>query len=857
MRRVCGLIVRVSSLLVPRRLRASWREEWLAETDAARRTGRLRAFRMVLGAPFDALSSRWTTRARIDGSGWRGPWQSDFRQTLRMLWRSPGHVAAVVACLAIGMAASIAVLSLMNAIYFRELPGIEGRDRIVRLTFRYGHPGGAPRTEPFARADFQAIRKGIDGLTEIAAESIWSLAVASPDLETMAVRGAHVSGNYFNVFRTRPALGRLLQMSDEDRSADPAVVLSHAFWSRHFNRRADALGRTLSVGGQAHTIVGIAPEGFTGRRWQELDAPIEIFVPLSSPARFGRSADDHDPQLDVFGRLGPGETLESAAPKGRALAAMIASHSTARPHPRVTIHRGLATNMREATLTTMAALAGPLLILAMGCANAANLQLARATMRLRELTLRLSLGASRLQVVRLLTMEAALLAVAASAAGLGAAIVVLRFAAQFFPHATPVDGSVTGFTIAIVAALVLGFGVVPGWLITGDNLRRERRTARARNALVIAQVALSLLLLVVTGVSVRALQRLDLQVPALADNIITADFRFDVLRYDAGKAGRFLRDLTQQLEGRPDVEAVGFNDSGPETPRFMKYWLPGAPDDAPRQAAGGMVSRGYFAATGLDVRRGRIFDASETLTAVVVDERFVREHELPEPVVGTVLRVSEPDGTPRPVTIVGVVGGHMAIPGIDEERGLYAPLHQAPANRASLFIRTTQPGVVAAETKVAMAQLDPLLAAMEVSTRGAGLRRDLESEVFLAKAAGAVGLVALALAVAGVYAVVGYLVSLRTREIGVRMAIGARPSDVVLLFLADAGRLVVTGIAAGLAVSLPTVFILRSEVVGLAGIDPLAFAGSSAVLLVAGLLSALIPARRAAHIDPLVALRQD
>jgi putative ABC transport system permease protein len=855
-RAVCRAIVRASAPLAPRAFRARWLEEWRAEIDAAR-TSPSRLLARTAGAPVDALSARWTTRTARDSSGWRGPWQSDFSQTLRMLWRSPGHVAAVIGCLAIGMAANIAVLSIMNAIYFRELPGIEGRDRIVRLTVRYDHPGGRPYTDPFTRADFQSVRKGIDGLTEIAAESVWSLGVASPDLQTVAVPGAYVSGNYFNVFRTRPALGRLLQMSDEDRAAEPAVVLSHAFWSRHFNQRGDTIGRTLSVGGQAHTIIGITPEGFTGMRWQDVDA-IQIFVPLSSPARFGRTANDHDPHLNVFGRLGPGETLESAVPKGGALTAMIASSSSGRSNPRVVIRRGLAISAREASLTTLAALAGPLLILAMGCANAANLQLARATVRLRELTLRLSLGASRLQIVRLVTMEAALLAVAASAAGLGGAIVVLRFAAPFFPHATPVDASVTGFTIAIVVAIVFGFGVVPGWLITADNLRRERRTARARNALVIAQVALSLFLLVVAALSVRTLQRLALQVPALADHIITADFRFDVLRYDADKARRFLRDLAQQIEARPDVEAVGFNDSGPETPRFMRYWLPGDPDDASRQAAGGMVSRGYFTATGLELRRGRIFDASETLTAVVVDEKFVREHQLPEPVIGTVLRVSEPDGTARPVTIVGVVSDRMEISGVDdEERGLYAPLHQAPADRASVFIRTARPGVVAAETKAAMAQLDPLLTAMNVSTRGAGLRRDLESEVFLAKAAGAVGLVALALAVAGVYAVVGYLVSLRTHEIGVRMAIGARPSDVVLLFLGDAGRLVLTGIAAGLAVSLPTVFILRSEFVGLAGIDPLAFAGSSAVLLAAGLLSALIPARRAAHIDPLVVLRQD
>ena len=278
-----------------------------------------------------------------------------------------------------------------------------------------------------------------------------------------------------------------------------------------------------------------------------------------------------------------------------------------------------------------------------------------------------------------------------------------------------------------------------------------------------------------------------------------------------------------------------------------------------RFAAGGFVTPSYFDAMELDVRRGRVFQTGEELSAVVVDELFVRTHQLPEPVVGTVIRVGTPDGDQiRPVTIVGVVEDAMFIPGWNRPvRGLYLPLTTAIGPLAIVFARTSSPNQLTQSMTATVAATDPNLPALEVQTIAAAYREELNPGVVLASFAGMVGTIALSLALAGIYAVVAYLVSLRTREIGVRVAIGARPHDVVALFVRDAGRLIAWGIALGLAVGIPVTFLVRAALFGLSPIDPVSFAGTSLTLLLVGLLAALIPARRAARVDPLLALREE
>ena len=290
-----------------------------------------------------------------------------------------------------------------------------------------------------------------------------------------------------------------------------------------------------------------------------------------------------------------------------------------------------------------------------------------------------------------------------------------------------------------------------------------------------------------------------------------------------------------------------------------RYWLPGDAPEVRRSAAGGFVTPSYFDVMELDVRRGRVFRAGEELSAVVVDELFVRTHQLPEPVVGTLIRVGANDGTLiRPVTIVGVVEDAMFIAGWDRpEKGLYLPRGAAIGLRAAVLARTSSPDQLIQSMRAIVAAADPNLPAIEVQTIAAAYREELDVASVLAGFAGVVGTVAMSLALAGIYAVVAYLVSLRTREIGVRMAIGARPHDVIVLFVRDAGRLIALGIAIALAIGMPATWLLRALLFGLSPLDPTSFAGTSLTLLLTGLLAAIIPARRAARVDPLLALRAE
>ena len=266
-RAVCRAIVRALAPLAPRAFRARWLEEWLAEIDAAR-TSPSRLLAHAIGAPLDALSARWTTRDA--GSGWQGPWHSDINQTLRGLRRSPGHVVAVTACLGLGIAVNVAVFSMINTMLFRDLPGVHERDRIVRVFITYREDDGRASDGHVDARRVWLVRGGLPAVPEIAAEADWDMAVAAREIEAMSVTGGFVSGNYFDVFGSRPELGRLLHPADDVPGADPVVVLSHHFWSRYLGRRPDVIGQPLFIGGHPFTIIGVAPRAFMGMEWEHV-----------------------------------------------------------------------------------------------------------------------------------------------------------------------------------------------------------------------------------------------------------------------------------------------------------------------------------------------------------------------------------------------------------------------------------------------------------------------------------------------------------------------------------------------------------------------------------------------------------
>lgn len=859
-RAVCRAIVRASAPLAPRAVRARWLEEWRAEIGASR-TSPARLLARTLGAPVDALSAQWTTR---DSSGWRGPWHSDIKQTLRGLWRSPGHVLAVTACLGLGIAVNVAVFSMINTLLFRELPGVRERDRIVRVLMTYREDDGRASQGTLTPAEYGIVREGLPAVPEIAAEADWDMAVAAREIEAMSVRGCLVSGNYFDVFGSRPELGRLLQPADDVPGADPVVVLSHDFWSRYLGQKPGVIGQPLFIGGHHFTIIGVAPRAFMGMAWEHVsdveDRRPQLFVAMNSPATLGGAAPGAA-HFEVFGRLASGQTIDTASQPLPPLAdAIAAANPTGRPEAELFLRPGLAAETGETTLIMLLIMAGPLLVLAISCANAANLQLAHATGRARELVLRFSLGASRRQIVRLLMIEALVLGVLAAAVGTLGSVAALR-AAPILPYETGVDTRVLLFTLGVVGVIVLGAGVGPALLVTSQRtLKADRRRTRVRNGLVVAQVTASMLLLLAAALTTRTLQNVSMRVPEPAERIVGARFNFGLLEYTDAKSRAFLRELTARLEADYRVTAVGVSDSSPGWWRGQtRYWLPGDAPEVLRFGAGGSVTPSYFDAMELAVRRGRVFRAGEELSAVVVDELFVRTHQLPEPVVGTVIRVGDDDGTSiRPVTIVGVVEDAMFIEGWDRPaKSLYLPMGTAIGSRATVLARTSSPNQLMQSMRAIVAAADPNLPAIEVQTVAATYREELDVASVLAGFAGVFGTVAMSLALAGIYAVVAYLVSQRTREIGVRMAIGARPHDVIALFVRDAARLIAWGIAIALAIGIPATWLGRALLFGLSPLDPASFAGTSLILLLMGLLAAIIPARRAARVDPLLALRQD
>ena len=859
-RAVCRAIIRASAPLAPHAVRARWLEEWRAEIDAAR-TSPARLLARTLGAPVDALSAQWTTR---DGSGWRGPWHSDIKQTLRGLLGSPGHVLAVTACLGLGIAVNVAVFSMINTMLFRELPGVRERDRIVRVLMTYREDDGRASQGTLTPAEYGIVREGLPAVPEIAAEADWDMAVAAREIEATSVNGCFVSGNYFDVFGSRPELGRLLHPADDVPGADPVVVLSHHFWSRYLGRRPDVTGQPLFIGGHQFTIIGVAPRGFMGVEWEHVhdieDKRPQLFVAMNSPAKLGGAGHD-SAHFTVFGRLASGETIETASRPLQLLAdAIAAANPTGRPEAELFLRPGLAAETGETTLIMLLIMAGPLLVLAISCANAANLQLARATGRARELVLRFSLGASRRQIVRLLMIEALVLGVLAAVVGTLGSVAALRAAPTILPYETGVDTRVLLFTLGVVGVIVLAAGVGPALLVTSQRtLKADRRRTRVRNGLVVAQVTASMLLLLAAALTTRTLQKISTSVPEPAERVVAAKFNFGLLEYNDVKSRAFLRELTARLEADWRVNAVGVSESSPPWRDLTRYWLPGDAPEVHRFGAGGFVTPSYFDVMELDICRGRVFRAGEELSAVVVDELFVQTHQLPEPVVGTVIRVGTNDGTLiRPVTIVGVVEDAMFIAGWDRpEEGLYLPRGATIGLRAAVLARTSSPNQLIQSMRAIVAAADPNLPAIEVQTVAAAYREELDVAAVLAGFAGLVGTVAMSLALAGIYAIVAYLVSQRTREIGVRMAIGARPHDVIAVFVRDAARLIAWGIAMALAIGIPATWVLRALLFGLSPLDPPSFAGTTLSLLLMGLLAAIVPARRAARVDPLLALRQD
>ena len=798
-------------------------------------------------------------------------WLVDLRSALRGLRRTRGLSLAAVVVLSLGIGLNVAVFTIANAALFRGFRGVAHNERVVYLT--------TGRDCCLSYQDLVDWR-GASSLSGIAAVADLRIAFdrgTGPETAT----ATEITANTFAVLGVAPALGRNFTTADDLPGAPGVAILSHEFWRSHFDSASAALGRTVRVNGVMTTVVGIMPESFTFPQRQDLWLPL-------GPRATGQPRDARGLWFAV-GRLADGVTLPQARAEVEAIGARMAvDHpaTNARVRPVVQTFRDLFVG-RDAVAVYGGLWIGVGLVLVVACANLANLLIARATARARDLAVRLALGAGRGRVARQQLLETAVLTALSAVVGVGVAEAIVRaYEAVAVPPTQPwaaqlLDYSMNASVLAYVAVVALVTGVVLGGLpLRGLSaldaiaaLRDAGRGAvgqtnrRSTSVLVVIQVVLAVVLLSAAGVLLRSLSAVaGRDVGYDPSRVAMALTTLPPERYPDAKSQRSFQARLAAGVGRlPGVESVAFVDGAGGT--RMGVEIDGRPVvdlGARAQARVRGVSPNYFACLGAPLVAGRDFDERDGTPerpAAIVSRAFAEMHWQTSDVVGRRVRLAASGGAGPWLTIAGVAPDvrHGDPARSDVEPALYVPLRQRPARSAWLLARTslsTEALVASLRQQVALA--DPALPmwlgpyTMEQWTAATYWRRSVNGTLFTVFAG-----VSLVLACLGVFAVVAASVAHRTREIGVRLAVGAQPPQVVAMVIRQGLTPVFIGLAGGLVASVGINWLLGSQLVDVQPSDATTMAGVAAVLLVTTAVACVIPAMRATRIDPLVALRHD
>jgi predicted permease len=811
----------------------------------------------------------------------------DLRYAARSMRRTPGFALVATLCLGVGISVNTAAFSVLNAVMFRDFPGVVRQDQVVSVSLGRETRHGRSVLWSMSLVDWDMMRTGGPAFSGIAAFGNLQLSVRVEG-EPQAVRGALVSNNFFDVLGTRPAAGQFLSPSTDPRDLDPVAVISHRFWTRAFGARPDIVGQVVTVGTRAFTVIGVAPEGFFGLYPGEVMDPDigapEIFVPLAAapflrpnlPAATPIDALE-DRWLQVFGRLRPGATLAEAEAQGNAAAAQLAAaYPVERQKAFVALRAGGGgvKDTAEMVSAMLFVMAVPVIILLVACANLANQLLARGIQRGREIAMRLSLGATRFRVVRQLLVEAAVLAITASALGALLArwlLDALHAWGVAIPFRIPIDARVLGFTIGLALVTALAFGLAPALRATRTDLSGALkdgapgggyRRSRLRNALVVVQIAASLGLIAVSSVFMRVAQRPpSSSLEVLGGRALLASVNLDLLAVDSVTGRAYQNRVMDRLGHLPGVAAVGMAP-------FATFGMLGEyPMTEPGQDPGNPhyydlaeVSGAWFDATNTQAVRGRLFTAAEQTarpTVAVVDEVFAREWWRGSDPIGRTLRLGT-DSSLTIVTVIGVVPTRQEVVYREPEGTVFVPGTWRYRPGTVFYIRTHVDAERMTEAvRQAVRDVDPRVPILWVRTLEVVAASEVAGLTALASGLAWLGGVALGLAALGLFGVLSFIVAQRRYEIGVRVALGARRGDVAVLVLKQAFRLGAGGVIAGTLLAVATVTLLRSIIHGLAPLD-FPMVGLVAVLMVlVALLASALPARRAASVDPMVSLRAE
>jgi predicted permease len=807
----------------------------------------------------------------------------DLRYTVRMLRKSPSFTIVAMLVIALGSGAVTTIFSAASALVLRPLPVVSSPRQLVDVgrTDAQGRSYLSP-SYPF----YTYARDESRTMSGVAAFAFTQLTVSTGAQGTTTFANM-VSANYFDVLGVRPALGRFF-VPDEDRTpgAHAVIVLSDGFWQRRFGGDRAIVGRSILVNSVPYTVIGVAPPKFAGT------FPVvrtDAWVPLMMAQQLGRGPNvltsAASGWLTLFGRLKEGASI----PQARAdLAAIARAHAADEPSDFRTMTgiamsrlTGFPADFSGAILGfVMLLLVISGLVLVIASVNVAGMLLARATARRREMAVRIALGASRSRLVRQLLTESIVLFLGGAAGGLLIAVWSTRLFGRIqLPAEVPLsadlspDYRVLAFSLGTALLTGVIFGLAPALQATrsdpatamrSDSAGSGARRSRLRNGLVVGQMAISLLLLMSAGLFMRALGR-GQQVPTGFETSHVATTAMDVTTsgYTSARASLFYDALKRKLLTVPGVTAVSYSRWAPLTGSSAGTRISIAgyvPQDGEARHGKvdvnfGIVAPDYFTVLRLPLVRGREFVATDDATAphvAVVNEAFAKKYW---PGADPIGRVVEYDSVAT--TIVGVAR-NAKYSSLNEPLSpyLYIPIAQDGASSTNLFVRTS--GDAAALSVVirdAVRSIDPLLPVPDVVTMDAATSVVLLPQRVAAAVTGVMGVLGLILAVVGLYGVVAYTVSQRTREIGLRMALGADRANVLRLILRDGMRLVVIGVGIGMLLAVGITRAMASFLFGVSPLDPLVFAVIPLGLGAAALLASYLPARRAAATDPLEALR--
>lgn len=816
-------------------------------------------------------------------------WQ-DLKYGARMLARNPGFTVVAVLTLALGIGANTAIFSVVNAVLLRPLP-FPQPERLVSIWTATDTPCSMSAPEYF---DFGERQKSFDDFG-VFHDGRFGVNLTGTG-EPVHVSAHAVTAEVFAALGVEPVLGRTFAEDEDQRGRNRVVILEHGLWLRQFGGNPSIVGRSIALNDINHTVVGVMPAGF------ELpfhNFPTDLWVPIG----FDRSNPGPRTSYSIFisvGRLKPGVTREQAAEDIRRIARqLIAEHpdaypqelAHARPNGVASLHWSTTREIRSALLILLGAVA---LVLLICCANVGNLLLSRVWIREREVAIRAALGAGPGRVVRQLLTESALLSFLGGLVGLGLAVwthdLLLTLAPQRVPRLeqTGIDARVLAFAFGISALSSVFFGMVPALRLARVNLReslqrREHTTgasgrARFQSALIVSELALSLILLASAGLLIRSFYNLvGLELGFQTASVLS--FRLSPARSRHATPDQvtiFYEELLGRVRTLPGVNAAGaitwnpLSGSGRANTSFRVEGMPSRSTE--EEGAHGTlralwrnVTPGYFQTEGIGLLQGRDFQGTDSAQAppvVIVDEEFARQAwPGQETVVGR--RVAWPLGLEgeeeRWRTVIGVVRNtkNVLLPGSKVPQA-YLPHAQAGGREMSVVVKAAHdPTSLLPAIREAVASLDPRLALYEVATMDEMLATAVSRPRFLASLMGLFACLALGLAGLGIYGVLAYTVEQRTREIGIRMALGAQRREVYRLVVGQGLWLVMLGVTVGIFFALVLSRYLGALLYGVTPADPLTYVCVVVCVIVVALAGCYVPARRATQVDPMVALRYE